>query len=74
MIGLCLLIPGEVWQITREGLMGTGFHLAFLALKLLRVRVLLQAAQALCPLGRESLNHQLVQNTHLGFNGQRLHG
>lgn len=54
--------------------MGTGFHLAFLALKLLCVRVLLQAAQALCPLGRESLNHQLVQNTHLGFNGQRLHG
>lgn len=54
--------------------MGTGFHLALLALKLLCVRVLLQAAQALCPLGRESLHHQLVQNTYLGFNGQRLHG
>lgn len=48
-----------------------GFHLSFLSVVLLGVGVLLQAVQALCSLCWEPLNHQLVQNTHLGFNGQR---
>ena len=47
-----------------------GFHLPFLSLVLLRVRVLLQAVQALRPLCWESLHHQLVQNPHLGSMGK----
>lgn len=50
-----------------------GPHLPLLSLVPLGVCMLLQAAQALCSLCRESLNHQLVQDTHLGYEGQRAH-
>ena len=48
-----------------------GSHLSSLPLVLLCIWMLLQAVQALCSLCWQPLNHQLVQNTHLGFNEQK---